>query len=467
MDQVTVLEISTNVVEVAVPGPQGPTGPQGIQGPVGSSTWASITSKPTTVTGFGITDAEKTTNKGVANGYAGLDGGGKVPAAQLPSYVDDVLEYANLAAFPGTGSTGIIYVADDTGKIYRWSGSAYIEISPSPGSTDSVTEGSTNLYFTATRVLASVLAGFSTASSAVVTVADTVLSALGKLQAQISSFGTAATQNTGTSGANVPLLNGNNAWSGNAGFGTNAALIAGFNVAGSSTIRGLANTNSLFGASTASGSTTAACVQLGSTNGNTPFIAGSMYGASDAVASDLVFMTNATERFRLTAAGALNFATNVSLSFAGTGAATTRTNLGLTAAATMTAVAGTFTPTLTFGGNSVGVAYSMQSASYVRIGRMVYVRGQITLTSKGSSTGNAQIGGLPLPAAAGLADTIEISFYSSMASMTAGLFGSLSGGASAFTLYLPGTTLVAALQDTNFTNSSVIYFAGMYDCGSF
>lgn len=56
---------------------------------------------------------------------------GKVPASQLPSYVDDVLEYANLAAFPATGETGKIYVAIDTNETYRWSGSAYVEISPS------------------------------------------------------------------------------------------------------------------------------------------------------------------------------------------------------------------------------------------------------------------------------------------------------------------------------------------------
>jgi hypothetical protein len=93
-------------------------------------------------------------NKGAANGYASLDASAKVPAAQLPSYVDDVVEYANLAAFPATGTTGVIYVALDTGKIYRWSGSAYVEISPSPGSTDAVPEGSTNLYYTEARVSA-------------------------------------------------------------------------------------------------------------------------------------------------------------------------------------------------------------------------------------------------------------------------------------------------------------------------
>lgn len=69
--------------------------------------------------------------KGAANGYASLDAGGLVPSNQLPSFVDDVLEYANLAAFPVTGETAKIYVALDTGRTYRWSGSIYTEISPS------------------------------------------------------------------------------------------------------------------------------------------------------------------------------------------------------------------------------------------------------------------------------------------------------------------------------------------------
>jgi hypothetical protein len=54
--------------------------------------------------------------------------GGKIPADYLPSYVDDVLEFANLAGFPATGETGKIYVALDTGFTYRWSGSEYIQI---------------------------------------------------------------------------------------------------------------------------------------------------------------------------------------------------------------------------------------------------------------------------------------------------------------------------------------------------
>jgi hypothetical protein len=57
-----------------------------------------------------------------------LDGAGKIPSTFLPSYVDDVEEYNNLAAFPATGETGKIYVAIDTGFAYRWSGSVYVQI---------------------------------------------------------------------------------------------------------------------------------------------------------------------------------------------------------------------------------------------------------------------------------------------------------------------------------------------------
>jgi hypothetical protein len=57
-----------------------------------------------------------------------LDGAGKIPSTFLPSYVDDVEEYSNLAAFPATGETGKIYVAINTGFVYRWSGSVYVQI---------------------------------------------------------------------------------------------------------------------------------------------------------------------------------------------------------------------------------------------------------------------------------------------------------------------------------------------------
>ena len=69
-------------------------------------------------------------SKGQINGYASLDATGKVPSSQLPSYVDDVLEYDTRTSFPGTGESGKIYVSADNNKTWRWSGTDYVEISP-------------------------------------------------------------------------------------------------------------------------------------------------------------------------------------------------------------------------------------------------------------------------------------------------------------------------------------------------
>ena len=83
-----------------------------------------------------VTDALSVADKGVAGGVATLDENGLVPASQLPGFVDDVLEFANTAAFPATGSAGKLYVALDTNLVYRWSGSTYVMIVAGGGISD-------------------------------------------------------------------------------------------------------------------------------------------------------------------------------------------------------------------------------------------------------------------------------------------------------------------------------------------
>lgn len=145
-----------------------------------------------TVTGLQAALDAKVNNAqvGSANGVASLGADGKVPPAQLPSYVDDVLEVASFAVLPVTGEAGKIYVALDTDSQYRWSGTAYVQLTASPGTTDSVPEGTTNIYFTVARVRATALTGLSTATNAVISATDTVLTGLGKLQKQISDAAT-------------------------------------------------------------------------------------------------------------------------------------------------------------------------------------------------------------------------------------------------------------------------------------
>lgn len=81
---------------------------------------------------------------------------GKVPASQLPSFVDDVIEVDTMSLLPASGEEGKIYIVIASGKTYRWAGTQYVEIVASPGSTDVIAEGSTNLYFTNTRAVAAV-----------------------------------------------------------------------------------------------------------------------------------------------------------------------------------------------------------------------------------------------------------------------------------------------------------------------
>jgi phage-related tail fiber protein len=68
------------------------------------------------------------TSMGIPFGVATLDSSGLVPAEQLPSYVDDVLEFNNLANFPAIGERGKIYLTLDTNLPYRWTGSVYLKI---------------------------------------------------------------------------------------------------------------------------------------------------------------------------------------------------------------------------------------------------------------------------------------------------------------------------------------------------
>ena len=137
-------------------GTQGQTGATGATGAAGvvsdSSVFPIIDSRVTksyidnlnvdadTLDGINSTAFEQISNKNQNNGYAGLDSAGKVANAQLPSYVDDVVEYANFAGFPATGETGKIYVAIDTGDVYRWGGSSYVQINDAVTSADQATK---------------------------------------------------------------------------------------------------------------------------------------------------------------------------------------------------------------------------------------------------------------------------------------------------------------------------------------
>lgn len=93
------------------------------------------------ITALGYTPVDSA-KVGIAEGVASLDSTGKVPASQLPSFVDDVIEVDGIDNAPETGEKDKIYVDTATNKTYRWSGTSYVEISAS----DIVTASEKNGY---------------------------------------------------------------------------------------------------------------------------------------------------------------------------------------------------------------------------------------------------------------------------------------------------------------------------------
>lgn len=102
-----------------------------------ANTWAlDASTYLTTITSSQVTTAlgftpENIANRAQANGYASLGSDGKVPTAQLPAYVDDVLEYTNQAGFPATGETGKVYIDQSNNRIFRWTGTVYSQLAVS------------------------------------------------------------------------------------------------------------------------------------------------------------------------------------------------------------------------------------------------------------------------------------------------------------------------------------------------
>ena len=165
------------------------------------------------------------TQKGAASGVCPLDATSKILATYLPSYVDDVLEYANLAALPVTGETGKIYVALDTNKTYRWSGSAYIYITS--GAVDSVAGRTGVVVLTSADVGLANASNTSDANKPVSTATQTALDLKSPLASPTFTGTTTATNlaytGTLTGGAGVVALGTNQLYkdaAGNVGIGT-------------------------------------------------------------------------------------------------------------------------------------------------------------------------------------------------------------------------------------------------------
>ena len=105
------------------------------------------------IAGFTVTldGLEQVAHKGAPDGYAPLNSSRIVPSVFLPSFVDDIIEVANVSALPEVGEAGKVYIDLSTNRQYRWGGTVYVPLSASPGTSDDLVEGSKNLFFTPER----------------------------------------------------------------------------------------------------------------------------------------------------------------------------------------------------------------------------------------------------------------------------------------------------------------------------
>lgn len=130
--------------------------------------------------------------------------------------------------------------------------------------------------------------------------------------------------------------------------------------------------------------------------------------------------------------------------------------------------AGSITSGIAFGGASVGITYGLQQGSYIKIGRLVMVVGQVSLTSKGSSVGAAQITGLPFAALAGNKVGLAVfADYSNMVLTAANtLVGRVTQGGTTIDLFENSVTGNTGVTDAMFTNTSNLTFMLIYLAGA-
>jgi len=220
------------------------------------------------------------------------------------------------------------------------------------------------------------------------------------------------------------------------------------------------------------GTTGGKILQLGSGySGSYPYITGSTVIQNDSVGGvtlhsvgpyPIYFGTNNIERLRINSSGNLVFA-------GGTAGAT---GVGVTFPSTQSASSdanclddyeeGTFTPGITFGGASVLMAGTF-SGRYTKVGRAVTVNGIITLTNKGSSTGNAKITGLPFTSANAAGEFTSVSLRLdrvSFLNVPCGYVGQNISHIELENITTAGT--VTNLTDANFINTSVVIWNCTY-----
>lgn len=120
-----------------------------------------------------------------------------------------------------------------------------------------------------------------------------------------------------------------------------------------------------------------------------------------------------------------------------------------------------WTPSIEFGGAATGMSYALQQGKYVQIGNLIFADFNITLTAKGSSTGNATLSGFPVSPLANTATSVFVTSYQNMSSISGSTNTNISGTTAL--LVLGGTTgQTTNITDTNFSDNTIFGGVAVY-----
>ena len=114
---------------------------------------------------------------------------------------------------------------------------------------------------------------------------------------------------------------------------------------------------------------------------------------------------------------------------------------------------GTWTPELNFGGGTTGITYNQKFGRYIKVGNLVHAQFVIILLSKGSSSGNAQITGLPFDP---ILEHTSFFIYSDRVTASGGVLGGYIPSGTQIVFYNQVSGGNAAISDSEFTNTSYI-----------
>ncbi len=185
----------------------------------------------------------------------------------------------------------------------------------------------------------------------------------------------------------------------------------------------------------------------------------------------LAFVLSGSEAARFTTSATFQCVNSISVG----NATPTTSGAGITFPATQSASSdantlddyeeGTWTPGLSFGGGTTGITYNggFTGGTYTKVGRMVTVFATVTLTNKGSSTGNVKITGLPFTSANSYYQLATAAFAFNVITSTGQIWAGIDFNATTIGILQTTTAGVrSSLTDTNFVNNSDLQFTMSY-----